>query len=69
MEDGDPQDWRLDVPQDRIDLYLELKERPRSLAAAEARMLVELVDAWRAHEHRKHITLMQALRALDQPAR
>ena len=29
-------------------------------------MLVELVDAWRAHEHRKHIALMEALRALDQ---
>jgi hypothetical protein len=69
VDDDDPQDWRLDVPQDRIDLYLELKERPRSLAAAEARMLVELVDAWRAHEHRKHIALKEALRALNQSAR
>jgi hypothetical protein len=69
VEDDDPRDWRIDVPQDRIDLYLELKEQPRSLAAAEARMLVELVDAWRAHEHRKHIALMQAFRALDESAR
>jgi hypothetical protein len=32
-------------------------------------MLVELVDAWRAHEHRKHIALKHALQALNQDAR
>jgi hypothetical protein len=68
VEDDDPQDWRIDVPQNRIDLYLELKKQPRPLAAAEARMLVELVDAWRAHEHRKHVALMQALHAPDDSA-
>lgn len=63
----DPADWRLDVPGDRIDLYRELADRPRSLTAAEAMMLVELVDAWRRLEHRKHIALGQALAALDPP--
>lgn len=53
----EPSDWRLDVPQDRIDLYLELSQRPRPLTEEEARMMVELVDAWRGLEHRKHIAL------------
>jgi len=57
----DPRNWRLEVPQDRIDLYRELSEQPRSLSADEAAMMVELVDAWRTHEHRKHIALMHAL--------
>lgn len=57
MPGGDPRDWRLDVEQDRIDLYLELRECPRALTEDEARMMVELVDAWRALEHRKHIAL------------
>jgi hypothetical protein len=56
----DPQDWRLDIPMDRIDLYRELADRPRALTADEARMMVELVDAWRALEHRKHIALEHA---------
>lgn len=60
MEVDDPRNWHLRVPQDRIDLYLELNERPRALTAEEARMLVELVDAWRELEHRKHIALMNA---------
>ena len=55
----DPRDWRLDTSQDRIDLYLELSEQPRALTAEEAGMLVDLVDAWRALEHRKHIALMR----------
>lgn len=59
MTEDDPQDWRLDIPQDRIDLYLELSEQPRALTAEEASMMVDLVDAWRAHEHRKHIALMR----------
>jgi len=53
----EPSDWRLDVRQDRIDLYLELIECPRPLTEEEARMMVELVDAWRALEHRKQIAL------------
>jgi hypothetical protein len=56
-----PQNWRLDVPPDRIELYRELADRPRALTADEAAMLVELVDAWRALEHRKHIALERAL--------
>jgi hypothetical protein len=60
VRDENPQNWRLDVPQDRIDLYLELLERPRPLTEFEAQMMVELVDAWRALEHEKHIALMAA---------
>jgi len=43
-----------------MDLYLELTKRPRALTAEEARMMVELVDAWRELEHRKHIALTDA---------
>jgi hypothetical protein len=57
----DPRNWRLEVAQDHTDLYMELKAHPRALTADEATMLVELVDAWRAHEHRKHIALMAAI--------
>jgi len=53
--------WRLEVPQDRIDLYLELSNEPRSLTSDEAAMLIELVDAWRSLEHAKHIALINAL--------
>ena len=60
MRDEDPRQWRLDIPQDRIDLYLELVERPRTLTEGEAQMMVELVDAWRAMEHEKHVALMAA---------
>jgi hypothetical protein len=34
--------------------------QPRALTADEAKLMVELVDAWRALEHRKHIALKQA---------
>lgn len=64
MSDADesgPRNWRLDVPSDRIELYLELWDEPRAVTAEEAAKLVELIDAWRAHEHRKHIALMAAL--------
>ena len=57
MAREDPSNWQLEIEQDRIDLYLELHERPRPLTEDEARMMVELVDAWRALEHRKHIAL------------
>jgi hypothetical protein len=39
MPPDDPRNWRLDVEQDRIDLYLELLERSRPLAEDEARMM------------------------------
>jgi hypothetical protein len=55
----DPASWRLDIPQDRIDLSVEL-ERPRALSREEAQMMVELVGAWRGLEHRKHIALTAA---------
>jgi hypothetical protein len=59
MAQDDPQHWRLDVSQGCLDLYRELSESPRSLNPSEARMMVELVDAWRALEHRKHMALSQ----------
>jgi hypothetical protein len=62
----DPRDWQLEIEQDRIDLYLELHEAPRALTESEARVMVELVDAWRALEHRKHIAL-EATRASGEP--
>jgi hypothetical protein len=56
----DPRGWRLDIPHDRIALYLKLTDLPGALTVDEATMLVELVDAWRALEHRKHLALMNA---------
>jgi hypothetical protein len=53
----EPQNWRIDVPQGHVDLYLELINEPRALSANEARIMIELVDAWRDLEHRKHIAL------------
>lgn len=63
MKDGDPRNWRLEITDEPIALYEELLDQPRSLSEAECRQLIELIDAWRAHEHRKHIALMQCLRA------
>lgn len=60
-DESDPRTWRLDILPDRIDLYLNLKDEPRPLTSHEASMLVELIDAWRSHEHRKHLALMAAL--------
>ena len=57
--DDDPRDWRLDVAQDRIDLYQAVKAEPRALTREEAEKLIELIDVWRAAEHRKHIALMR----------
>ena len=59
MPTDKPQNWRLEIDPDRVDLYLELSRRPRPLTVAEARMMVELVDAWRALEQRKHIALSE----------
>jgi hypothetical protein len=61
--DDDPRNWRVAASDEHLALYLELSERPRDLTASEAALMVELVDAWRAQEHRKHIALMVALAA------
>jgi len=59
--DDDPRSWRLDnVSPAHLALHGELLDHPRPLSAAEAQLMVELVEAWRAHEHRKHIALMHA---------
>jgi hypothetical protein len=60
MAGEDPSNWRLDVPQPCIDLYTELVDAPRPLDAHEAATLVQLIDAWRDLEHRKHIALKAA---------
>lgn len=59
------------APPEAIDLYLRLSNRlqaddvpdPESPALnwRETALLVGLVDAWRSHEHRKHIALRHAL--------
>ena len=59
--DADPRNWKLDVDQASIDLYVSLLDASRALTADEAKMMVDLVNAWRAHEHEKHIALMAAL--------
>jgi hypothetical protein len=66
MVSNDPQNWRLDVRQESIDLYVELISEPRGLSAAEVRLVVELVDAWRDLERRKHMAL-QAARSGSRP--
>ncbi len=58
--EADPQNWRLNISEGHIELYKELAERLRPLSAEEARMMVELVYAWRGLEHRKHIALRAA---------
>lgn len=58
----EPEDWRLDISQACIRLYQELSHQPRPLSRTEAAMMVDLVDAWRALEHRKHLALRQARR-------
>ena len=59
--DADPRSWKLDVDQASIDLYVDLLDAPRTLTSDEAKRMVDLVNAWRAHEHEKHIALMAAL--------
>ncbi len=59
--DPNPQNWVLDVARECIDLYLELLDAPPALSPNEAEMMVDLVNAWRAAEHEKHIALMAAL--------
>jgi hypothetical protein len=59
--DSNPVNWRIDVPQDRIDLYLELSNEPRGLTSDEVAKLLELVDAWQSLEYARHVALMTAL--------
>lgn len=61
LHDNDPRNWRLEVGEAHLDLYSELLEHPRALTTVETQMMVELVDAWRAVEQRKHVALMHAL--------
>jgi hypothetical protein len=56
-----PANWRLRVSDKNIELYMELMDQPRAISAAETRMLVELVDAWRDLEHRKRLALERDL--------
>lgn len=59
------------APPEAIDLYLRLSNRllagdvPDAESPAlnwrEAALLIGLIDAWRSHEHRKHIALRHAL--------
>jgi len=60
-DDSDPRSWELSTSDEHLALYRELKDSPRRLTLDEAQMMVELVDAWRSHEHRKHIALMAAI--------
>jgi hypothetical protein len=60
---SEPANWRLDMSDRHIELYSELSSKPRAITKDEARMLVELVDAWRALEHRKHLAVERLLAA------
>ncbi len=64
QENEDPRTWALDADPACIDLNLGLSDEARALTAAEARMMVALVDSGRMHEQRKHIALMDALQQL-----
>lgn len=63
--DPDPRNWKLDVDQAAIDLYVGLLGAPRALTTDETAMMVDLVNAWRAGEHEKHIALMAALSEVE----
>ena len=56
---GSPANWRLDISDKHIELYMELLRKPRPISADETRKLIELIDAWRDLEHRKHLALKQ----------
>jgi hypothetical protein len=65
VNEHDPMRWRLDVAQSSIDLYLALLEgEPRELSREECTQLLDLIEAWRLHEGRKHRALMAALEEL-----
>jgi hypothetical protein len=57
MAGDDPRNWRLNVPDDAVALYLGVAKNPRPLTAPEVTKLVDVIDAWRDREHRKHIAL------------
>ncbi len=61
MNEDNPRNWVLEITDEPIALYEQLVDQPRPLTEAECRRLIDLIDAWRAHEHRKHIALMQCL--------
>jgi hypothetical protein len=63
--DTDPRNWKLDVDEPSINLYVSLLDAPRPLTADEAAMMVDLVNAWRSHEHDKHVGLMAALAEVE----
>jgi hypothetical protein len=52
----DPHSWPIDVSRKHIELYLELLNDRRELTVDEARTMVELVNAWRDLEHRRHLS-------------
>ncbi len=56
-EADSPATWRLSISDKHIELYTDLVRKPRAISSNETRMLLELVDAWRDLEHRKHIAL------------
>jgi hypothetical protein len=61
LSEDDPRNWVLEIPDEPIALYEQLLDQPRPLTEAECRQVIDLIDAWRAHEHRKHIALMRCL--------
>jgi len=62
VNEVDPRNWRPEITDEPIALYEQLVDHPCAQSEAEWRQLVDLIDAWRAHEYRKHIALMQCLR-------
>ncbi len=63
----DPRNWRLNISDKHLELYAGLSRKPRELTAREAKLLLELVDAWRDLEHRKHMALMQTAADDERP--
>ncbi len=55
MNEDHPRSWPLEITDEPVALCEQLVDQPRALSEAECRQLIDLIDAWRAHEHRKHI--------------
>ena len=68
-DDLDPRNWRLEVDQGCIDLYRSIHDEPRALTAEECSQMIQLVDAWRGHEQRKHVALVAALEVIERGPR